>query len=279
MFLHSKNDCPYSIQDLHYYAPLSISGPSIVCSSGGSFTINNLPTGATITWSQGPYLTRTSAQGANPCIFSSTGSGSSWIRATLVKGSNTITLTDKVVWSGVPQVTVTGPSVGYIGGSYTYYANTAPGAQITSYQWTLTPPYDGNNIYGYGYWANTSFNNPNGGYFQIGCTVSNNCGSGIMGTTYISISETKNDYIVSPNPASTIITISVVPAVSGAKGLTDFNAVYDVSIHDMNGVLQSRKEYSGDCFTIPVDNLKDGNYLIRIDNGKFVSVKQVIIKR
>jgi S1-C subfamily serine protease len=256
-----------------------ISGPSIVCSSGASFTVNNLPTGATITWSQGPYLTRTSAQGANPCIFSSTGSGSSWIRATLVIGSNTITLTDKVVWSGVPQVTVTGPSVGYIGGSYTYYANTAPGAQITSYQWTLTPPYDGNNIYGYGYWANTSFNNPNGGYFQIGCTVSNNCGSGIMGTTYISISETKNDYIVSPNPASTIITISVVPAVPGAKGLTDFNAVYDVSIHDMNGVLQGRKEYSGDCFTIPVDNLKDGNYLIRIDNGKFVSVKQVIIKR
>ena len=70
-----------------------------------------------------------------------------------------------------------------------------------------------------------------------------------------------------------------MPAVPGAKGLTDFNAVYDVSIHDMNGVLQGRKEYSGDCFTIPVDNLKDGNYLIRIDNGKFVSVKQVIIKR
>ncbi len=30
---------------------------------------------------------------------------------------------------------------------------------------------------------------------------------------------------------------------------------------------------------IPVHNLKDGNYLIRIDNGKFVSVKQLIINR
>ncbi len=104
LFRHHKNDCPYNTQDLHYYAPLSISGPSVVCSSGGSFNINYLPTGTTITWSQGPNLTRTSAQGAHPCTFSSTGSGSSWIRAALVKGSNSITLPDKVVWSGAPQI-------------------------------------------------------------------------------------------------------------------------------------------------------------------------------
>jgi hypothetical protein len=47
-----------------------------------------------------------------------------------------------------------------------------------------------------------------------------------------------------------------VTAVAGAVNLPDINAVYDVSIHDMNGVLQSRKEYSGDRFTIPVNNLK-----------------------
>ncbi|MFZ2339269.1 MAG: T9SS type A sorting domain-containing protein [Bacteroidales bacterium] len=100
-----------------------------------------------------------------------------------------------------------------------------------------------------------------------------------MGTAYILISENGLDYIVSPNPASATVTISVVTAVAGAVNLPDINAVYDVSIHDMNGVLQSRKEYSGDRFTIPVNNLKDGNYLIRIDNGKSVSVKQLIINR
>jgi len=116
-------------------------------------------------------------------------------------------------------------------------------------------------------------------YFQVGCTGHNNCGDGIMGTTYISISESGLDYIVSPNPASATVIISVVPAVSGAGNLPDINAVYDVSVHDMYGVLQSRKEYSGDRFAIPVHNLKDGNYLIRIDNGKSVSVKQLIINR
>ena len=256
-----------------------ISGPSIVCSSGASFTVNNLPTGATILWNQGLYLSRTSAQGANPCNFTSTGSGSSWVRATLVMGTDSVTLANKVLWSGVPRVEVTGPSEGYTGGSYTFYANPAQGSQTTSYQWTLSPPYDGNYIYGYGDWANTSFNYPNGGYFQIGCTGHNNCGDGIMGTTYILISENGLDYIVSPNPASATVTISVVQTVSAAGNLPDINAVYDVSVYDMYGVLQNRKEYSGDRFTIPVNNLKDGNYLIRIDNGKSVTVKQLIINR
>ena len=256
----------------------SISDSSVICSSGGIFTLNNLPQVDSIIWTCGPYLTVSSGQYTSSCTFSSTGNNSSWIRARLVTGCGSIVL-QKTVWSGVPRVEVTGPSEGYAGGSYTYYANPAQGSQTTSYQWTLSPPYDGNYIYGYGDWANTSFNYSGGGYFQVGCTGHNNCGDGIMGTAYILISENGLDYIVSPNPASTTVTISVATAVAGAVNLPDINAVYDVSIHNLNGVLQSRNEYSGDRFTIPVNNLKDGNYLIRIDNGKSVSVKQLIINR
>lgn len=256
----------------------NITGSSLICSSGASFTLNNIPPVDSIIWTCGPYLTVSSGQYTSSCTFSSTGNNSSWVRARLVTGCGSIVL-QKTVWSGVPRVEVTGPSEGYAGGSYTYYAHPTEGSQTTSYQWTLNPPYDGNYIYGYGDWANTSFNYPNGGYFQIGCTGHNNCGDGIMGTAYILISENGLDYIVSPNPASATVTISVVTAVAGAVNLPYINAVYDVSIHDMNGVLQSRKEYSGDRFTIPVNNLKDGNYLIRIDNGKSVSVKQLIINR
>ncbi len=84
LYRHPADKCPYSLANREYFkrGPY-LSGPSLICSSGGSFTVNNLPTGATITWSQGPKLTRTSAQGANPCTFSTTGSGSSWVRATL----------------------------------------------------------------------------------------------------------------------------------------------------------------------------------------------------
>lgn len=83
LFRHHKDDCPYSTQDIHYYAKLEISGPTILCSSGGSYTISNLPSGSTITWNNGSFVTRQSAQGSNPCTFVSSGHGSTWISATI----------------------------------------------------------------------------------------------------------------------------------------------------------------------------------------------------
>jgi len=68
----SSDNLPYISSD---------SGSRLVCSSGTSFTVNNLPQGWTIEWECGQYLTRVSAQSSNPCTFSSTGSGSSWVNA------------------------------------------------------------------------------------------------------------------------------------------------------------------------------------------------------
>jgi len=79
-----------------------MTGTTNICSSGNSFSISNLPAGATITWSQGPNLTRTSAQGANPCTFSSTGSGNSWVKATITTGCGDIAFPQWNVYSGVP---------------------------------------------------------------------------------------------------------------------------------------------------------------------------------
>ena len=47
---HAWNYSPYGTNDLKYYikAP-SISGPSTICSQG-TYTINNLPEGATVQW-------------------------------------------------------------------------------------------------------------------------------------------------------------------------------------------------------------------------------------
>lgn len=99
-----------------------------------------------------------------------------------------------------------------------------------------------------------------------------------MGTTYIFISGYGCCYSVSPNPASTEVTITVTGTGSGRGNPAVGNAVYDVTVYDIYGIIQSRKKYSGDRFTIPVYNLKDGNYIIKIDSGKFISVKQLIIK-
>jgi len=268
--------CLYTI----YSTSATLSGPTLVCSAGASYTVNNVPPNCALYWENGPNLTRISAQGSNPCTFSSTGSGPGWIRVKIKTNSDNsyVTLLHNV-WSGVPQVQVTGPSEGCVGNSYTYYEYPAEYSNPTSFEWTLSPPYEGNTIYGYGYWANAVFYWPYEEYYQIGCTAQNACGTGIMGTTYIYIYNCGYGYSVSPNPASTEVNITVTKVGSDNRSDLDLNnTVFDVSIYDMYGIKHIQKKYSGDKFTIPVYNLKDGNYIIQIDNDKKSSNLQLVIK-
>lgn len=197
--------------DTKYSTSATLSGPTLVCSGGAAYTVNNVPPNCTLFWENGPNLTRVSAQGSNPCTFSSTDNGSSWIRVKIKTNSNNgyVTLTQHNVWSGAPSVEVTGPSEGYVGNSYTYYEYPATYSDPTSFEWTLSPPYDGNTIYNYGYWANAAFYAPYEGYFQIGCTPQNSCGIGSMATTYINIYNYGDGYSISPNPASEIVTVTL----------------------------------------------------------------------
>jgi len=88
-------------------ANLPISGSFVVCSSGSPFTVNNLPASVnSIVWEPGPSLQRISSQGSNPCTFSSTGNGSSWVRATLFSDCANTTLRQTNIWSGKFESTV-----------------------------------------------------------------------------------------------------------------------------------------------------------------------------
>lgn len=79
-----------------------LSGSSAICSSGSSFTVVNPPPGTTISWNTTEPLTRTSAQGANPCTFIASGSGSGTVVASIVTDCGTINLPVKTVWVGAP---------------------------------------------------------------------------------------------------------------------------------------------------------------------------------
>jgi len=248
------------------------SGSTIICSSGSVFTINNVPSGSTIQWTCGPYLTRVSPQGSNPCTFSSTGSGSSWISANIYTAcSDTIILPHYNVWSGVPQVQITGPSSGCFGNEYTFYADYSPYSNPTSLEWSISPEYYCNTIYGYGWWANAHFDCPYEESYQVRCTPQNACGTGNMAHTYIYIYDCSYGYSISPNPASTEVTVTVT-------GKDQNISMFDISIYDMYGVKHFQAKYSGERFIIPVYNLKNGSYIMKIDNGRSVTNKQLIIK-
>ena len=263
----------------------SVSGPTLVCSSGGSFTVNNLPTGATITWTQSPNLARTSAQGSNPCTFSSTGSGSSWVRATLVTSCGSVTLPDKVVWAGTPQFYVSGPSEGCPNVEYIFEATPQPYSNPSyNYSWAIYPndgyisTSDGGR-YAYIYFYNVY---SVAGY-DVKVRAQNACGLGEYSMGNIWIHECY-DFLLSPNPATETVTITKVAANSGenttkSTGSVDEGTIFTIRVIDFYGSLHFTTTKSGSSFTIPISNLKDGNYIVEITNGKNIINKQLVIKR
>ena len=251
-----------------------ISGPSLICSSGGSFTVNNLPTGATITWSQGPNLARTSAQGSNPCTFSSTGSGSSWIRATLVIGSNTITLPDKVVWSGTPVISyISGPTYTPNNQWATYYAMpNNPAMGVTDYNWILSP-LNGNSVYDYGWTADIAFYNS--GFYQVVSRGQNTCGWGSYTVTGIEVYDSKG-MSVYPNPASGEVTIEIQS--SDDKELP--STVWELEIYTPGMILKEKKTSLKDNKTIiNTSGWQEGIYMLRVKHGESLLTGKLIIKR
>lgn len=76
---------------------ISILGPSIVCSSGTTFTINNLPQYNSIVWTPDPNITISSGQNTASCTFSATGSGSSSVSVKLVTDCGDILIPQKTV--------------------------------------------------------------------------------------------------------------------------------------------------------------------------------------
>jgi len=71
----------------------SISGPSTVCSSGATFTINNFPAGATITWAVSENLQIINRQDTIQVTVNRISGGNATISSTITSCGNIITLT------------------------------------------------------------------------------------------------------------------------------------------------------------------------------------------
>jgi hypothetical protein len=136
-------------------------------------------------------------------------------------------------------------------------------------------------------------------YYTLTATASNACGSrrypqSIYVTGYFSLS---------PNPASSNVTVTMLKGNNLGAGQmftnnilsdstvetmlmqsapevqTNIPVTYIVKIVNSFGSLLYSSKKSGDTFTIPVDNLSKGNYLVQISDGKTVSSQTLIISR
>jgi len=146
-------DNTYGHGRVNAYAALKavcpLSGPSLVCSSGSSYSIQNLPTGSTIIWTPSPNITRVSTQGLNPCTFEANEYGNGWIDATINNGCTSITLPRKNVSTDMPGISpLHDPNCGYCQVSYGNVGTTYMIAALTDntstyaydYYWEIYPP-------------------------------------------------------------------------------------------------------------------------------------------
>jgi hypothetical protein len=276
LFRHNVNDCPYDDQDLHFYVRPYITGPTLVCSSGADFTVNNLPSGATITWQcETSVLERVSEQGSNPCNFIATGSGNAWVEAVITTEEGQYTLSRVGCSAGSPTLLyLDGPTSIQEGQGDSYYAEKDVWNLNAQYYWYLIPT---------GYVTSPTNNNGNyitfytQGTYTLEVSALNSCGA--SDPSYLEI-EVSGYYrlVLSPNPSTALSTVSL-QSTSGEN--SDIDPEWYLEVYNQG---QQQKVFErnikGKEFTLNTSNWKDGLYIVRARyKGKWLTGKLVVGKQ
>ena len=304
---HSWNYSPYGSSNLKYYTRNPyISGPANLCSSGGQYSVLNAPPNSYVQWS---YDTTkiTSYYGGNTWIaLRAIGNGEGWVEATVTNTSyGNITLPRMTVWAGIPTAynfynEVNGQEVDYydvalICPNITNCFDSWPYIQemsTTNYTWHLLTWYSLSGSFG----ANGLCFNANGTVgSSISADVTNSCGTG-YGVVQIYFGNNgcsrSYQYAISPNPASTLLTIEQLTTEEAVgRSVLEPAEVYDLSDtkdaddgsytvkiwHEKKGkvkeVTSKKKEE-----TIDVSGLEKGYYILHIRTKSAIYKEHLLVK-
>ena len=262
----------------------SITGPLVICSSD-TFNVKNVPTGCNVTWSCSSKLTF-DHQAGNPKVFTAVGNGTGSVTATINSttcGSVTLPAFNVLVGTQKP-----GPvSIDFDAppGRFTASIDAVPSA--TSYKWYC----DGVLKYANGStiarFARDIMDCEHVYYVDVAAV--NTCG--VSEVSNGMVSEPPCYYlIITPNPGTdnVLVTISSPASLISNSGIsanvssvssTDVVSTYTVRIFDSFGTLYGTFTKTGDSFTVPVNNLKEGTYIVTVDNTVKNYSGKLIIKR
>ncbi len=255
-----------------------VSGPTLVCSSGAAFTLNNVPAGNTITWTSSSNLSTSDAH-ANPCTFVSTGNGSGWVKADVSTGctQNMFTVNQLDVWSGVPVFSyISGPLTTPNNQWATYYVepyNANMDLQNNDYTWTLNP-LNGNALYNYGRSLDIAFYNS--GYYQLVVRAENTCGTGDYTGTSLYVYDSRS-LSVSPNPGSGEVTLSIES--SDEKELLALKE-WNLEIYSSDQSLKEKKDkITGKEYKINTSDWEEGIYYVKVLLDDEILTGKLVVKK
>ena len=213
------------------------------------------------------------------------------IQSTVTTPFGPVLNTYYTVWVGTPAIyNMSGPSYSVVGGNSTYVATlTDVHANATSFNWTLMPSVY-NNYFNPGY-DHCYITWHTAGNYVLVVNATNTCGT--SSSYYYPIYVGSRSYLsVSPNPATDNVQVSIIKpqntlSASDTTSITpnlvtindqDIVTTYTIKIYNSLGTLFYSTKKSGDTFTIPVNNLQNGTYIIEANDGKQSYTQQLIVK-
>ena len=250
----------------------SISGPSSLCyNQSGTFSINNLPTGATVSWyanGLSPYTGTGTTFTASPDMYAGLG----YVRATVTFGGNVFTLQKDLTLNGY--VPIEGPDEAYLSEKKAYFPiDASSGIQWRINGVVVTPSIPNRLI--------VLLNSYYPGSVFITCTVSTPCGTFEASKSL----EIIDDYgfLVYPNPATDLLTVSLAaPAKTGesaiAQAFPETVEPYSIQLWNERSGLVKTLETDKSTVQIPLQGLKKGMYYVHVVRDKKVKKQIVWIK-
>lgn len=269
------------------FTNVTLTGPSLICSTGTTFTVNNLPASCTVTWSSSSNLYRVSSAG-NTAVFKATGSGAGWVQATLLYCNGYSTpLPASTVTVGSPRTDPISINFNVPPKRFTASIESVPTA--TSYKWYLDGVLKYNDLRTDAIFQRQLQNC--GHIYNVDVYTVNACGTSAVRHAEVSEDPCYKGFTISPNPASDNITITIdTPENTLLQSSVETDALmdssrfistssYTISIIDSFGAVKSILRKTGTSNLVPINILSNGIYIVEINDGSKVFRQQLVVKR
>lgn len=273
----------------------TLTGPSYVCTDGGTFTLSNIPPGTPVTWSVSPgYLASPgSGTGTSAVIYPADNeSGGAGVITFNVPCANVSA--SRETWIGAPDVwslyfidninpnnpgptNNTGPVCIYDGSASVAVSPFFPPSQfLTQHEWGIEGcascicDFCGVQDVNIGYMSSFGFQDN----YAIKYRAENVCGwSGwrYFGVAYCD----EGPYTVSPNPATEYVSIDY----AGSEKFSGTKHEYEIHIFDQSGNKVEEVTTSEKSVKIPVRKLVKGSYILHIRDKDRIYRSKIIVEK
>ncbi|MBS1750213.1 MAG: hypothetical protein JST63_09935 [Bacteroidetes bacterium] len=257
--------------------PNSISGDNTVCTTSNYYTITNLPTGATVTWTASPSgIATINSPGSTQTTLTKNNDGTITLTATITNlcGGDSIVINKKIVVGYTQILNISYPSSTVAPDELIpMQIFVAPDSFVIGNQKLVIKRMGGgytDSIYTGGDGA-VEFSFPTTGTYNIKVYTYNDCGWSTSFYPLVFFCTNDEMFMLSPNPANTSLAVKLSDETVQSDNIKSRGTgIKEIQLTDKMGNVLKRYVYHGTDkqVTIDVSALKADIYYIKLFNGK-----------